>query len=85
MFKIMKTSFRPIKFTPKFSNQMKAVNVKKTNNQTTLFIDEIQIPNINKDEVLIQNKYSAVNRADLMQKSGNYPPPPGARYLFSTI
>jgi NADPH:quinone reductase-like Zn-dependent oxidoreductase len=78
MFKILKSSYRPIKFTPKFST-MKAVNVKKTNNKTTLFIDEIEIPSINKDEVLIENKFSAVNRADLMQKSGNYPPPPGAR------
>lgn len=29
-------------------------------------------------EVLIQVRATAVNRADLMQRAGNYPPPPGA-------
>ncbi len=30
------------------------------------------------DEVLVQVAASAVNRADLMQRAGFYPPPPGA-------
>lgn len=30
------------------------------------------------DEVLIAVRATAVNRADLMQRAGNYPPPPGA-------
>ncbi len=29
-------------------------------------------------EILIRNEATAVNRADLVQRSGNYPPPPGA-------
>mgnify|MGYP001386782762 FL=1 len=29
-------------------------------------------------EVILQARASAVNRADLVQRSGNYPPPPGA-------
>jgi NADPH:quinone reductase-like Zn-dependent oxidoreductase len=29
-------------------------------------------------EVLLEVAASAVNRADLMQREGNYPPPPGA-------
>ena len=34
------------------------------------------------DEVLVNIKASAVNRADLMQASGSYPPPPGASPLL---
>src|SRR5262245_40877315 len=30
------------------------------------------------DEVLIEVAASAVNRADLIQRAGHYPPPPGA-------
>ena len=35
-------------------------------------------PDLKKDEVLIRIKASAINRADLLQRSGNYPVPPGA-------
>jgi len=35
-------------------------------------------PDLKKDEVLILIKASAINRADLLQRSGNYPVPPGA-------
>lgn len=35
-------------------------------------------PDLREDEVLINIKASAINRADLLQRSGNYPVPPGA-------
>lgn len=35
-------------------------------------------PDLLKGEVLIRIKASAINRADLLQRSGNYPVPPGA-------
>jgi len=35
-------------------------------------------PQIAADEVLIKVAYSGMNRADLMQLAGHYPPPPGA-------
>ena len=35
-------------------------------------------PDLKKDEVLIRIQASAINRADLLQRSGNYPVPPGA-------
>ena len=35
-------------------------------------------PDLKKEEVLIRIKASAINRADLLQRSGNYPVPPGA-------
>jgi len=33
---------------------------------------------VSDNEVLIKTSYAAVNRADLMQREGNYPPPKGA-------
>lgn len=38
---------------------------------------EVADPKIKPDEVLIKVEYAAVNRADLMQREGTYPPPPG--------
>ncbi len=35
-------------------------------------------PDLKKDEILIRIKASAINRADLLQRSGNYPVPQGA-------
>ena len=39
-------------------------------------------PDLKKDEVLIRIKASAINRADLLQRSGNYPVPPGASHIL---
>lgn len=53
---------------------MKAIVIKK--NQSLNWED---VPNVrpDKDEVLIKVRYTAVNRADLMQREGTYPPPAG--------
>jgi putative PIG3 family NAD(P)H quinone oxidoreductase len=34
------------------------------------------------DEILVQVAYAGVNRPDVLQRSGNYPPPPGASPLL---
>ena len=39
-------------------------------------------PDLKKDEVLIRIKACAINRADLLQRSGNYPVPPGASTIL---
>ena len=43
-----------------------------------LFWKENPDPVLKEGEVLIHIKASAINRADLLQRSGNYPVPPGA-------
>ena len=43
-----------------------------------LVMREIPDPVIKEGEVLIAVKAAALNRADLLQREGNYPPPPGA-------
>jgi NADPH2:quinone reductase len=42
-----------------------------------LFWRDVPDPVIAPDEVLVEIHYAALNRADLMQREGNYPPPPG--------
>ncbi len=38
---------------------------------------EVKNPVIKSEEVLVEIHYAALNRADLMQRAGDYPPPPG--------
>lgn len=54
---------------------MKAVLVDK--NQNHLVIGNWEVPIIGEDDILINAKSTALNRADLLQKIGKYPPPPG--------
>ena len=53
---------------------MKAILV---NEDKTLRWADVPDPIIKPDEVLVKIAATAVNRADLMQREGNYPPPPG--------
>ena len=53
---------------------MKAILV---NEDKTLRWDDVPDPVIKSDEVLIKIEAAALNRADLMQRAGDYPPPPG--------
>ena len=53
---------------------MKAILV---NPDRSLRWDEVPTPVPAADEVLIEIHYAALNRADLMQRAGDYPPPPG--------
>lgn len=43
-----------------------------------LRVSECPVPAIGTSEVLIQVDFAGVNRPDLLQRAGNYPPPPGA-------
>lgn len=43
---------------------------------------EAEPPSLQAGEVLIDNHATAVNRADLVQRSGFYPPPPGASEIL---
>lgn len=53
---------------------MKAILV---NADQSLRWDDVPNPQIKADEVLVKIHAAAVNRADLMQRAGDYPPPPG--------
>ena len=53
---------------------MKAILV---NDDQSLRWDDVPNPVIKEDEVLVKIHAAALNRADLMQREGDYPPPPG--------
>jgi tumor protein p53-inducible protein 3 len=57
---------------------MKAIHVDATQPDRPLVWRETPDPTIGSDEVLVEIHATALNRADLMQRAGNYPPPPGA-------
>ena len=42
-----------------------------------LKIGERPIPELSQGDILIKVSFTAFNRADIMQRKGNYPPPPG--------
>ncbi len=48
-----------------------------TNADKSLCWAEVPTPAIKADEVLVEIKAAAINRADLMQRAGDYPPPEG--------
>lgn len=56
---------------------MKAVQLKKFGGVEELFIGNVPTPDISEEEVLVKVRASALNRADLLQRKGMYPPPPG--------
>lgn len=53
---------------------MKAILV---NDDRSLRWDDVPNPIIKSEEVLVEIHAAALNRADLMQREGDYPPPPG--------
>ena len=58
-------------------DKMKAIVVKKENKMPLLSWEEIPDIQCGPEEVLVEVKATAVNRADLLQALGLYPPPPG--------
>ena len=55
---------------------MKAILV-NNDEQRSLRWDDVPNPVIKEDEVLVKIEAAALNRADLMQREGDYPPPAG--------
>ena len=47
-----------------------------------LSLEEVPVPTIKPHEVLVQVAATAVNRADILQRQGFYPPPPGASEIL---
>jgi len=57
---------------------MRAIVFDDSGDESTLHIGEVPPPPLASDELRIRVRASAVNRADLLQREGHYPPPPGA-------
>src|SRR5438309_3403564 len=59
------------------NNTMQAVWISSFGGPEVLEIREVGKPIINDDQVLVRVRASSLNRADLLQRQGKYPPPPG--------
>jgi putative PIG3 family NAD(P)H quinone oxidoreductase len=57
---------------------MRAVVISEPGGPEVLEVHEVPDPTPEPDEVVIDVAATAINRADLLQRQGNYPPPPGA-------
>lgn len=57
---------------------MYAIHVQSDQPDRPLVWQETADPTCGPDEVLVDIHATALNRADLLQRAGNYPPPPGA-------
>jgi len=53
---------------------MKAILI---NDDKSLSWSEVDYPVLNDNQVIIEVHAASINRADLLQREGNYPPPPG--------
>jgi putative PIG3 family NAD(P)H quinone oxidoreductase len=61
---------------------MKGIVVEVRNEKPLLVWRDVADVAFGADEVLVAVRATAVNRADLMQAQGNYPPPPGASEIL---
>ncbi len=61
---------------------MKAVLVKSPGDADQLYIGEAPMPEIGDSDLLVRIKATALNRADILQRRGLYPPPPGASEII---
>ncbi|MFC4149392.1 NAD(P)H-quinone oxidoreductase [Micromonospora mangrovi] len=57
---------------------MRAITIPEPGGPEALVWAEVPDPEPGPGEVVVQVRASAVNRADLLQRQGHYPPPPGA-------
>jgi len=60
------------------SREMRAVACDQPGGPEVLSVAHVDIPAISSDELLIKVHSAGVNRPDLLQRAGKYPPPPGA-------
>lgn len=61
---------------------MKAITLTDPDNPRSLALTEVDTPQVRPGEVLVKVAASGVNRADLVQAQGNYPPPKGASEII---
>jgi putative PIG3 family NAD(P)H quinone oxidoreductase len=61
---------------------MKAIEIVNPGPQSSLVVRDIVDPTLSAGEVLVRVAAAGVNRADLLQRAGKYPPPPSASALL---
>jgi len=66
------------RMTPDLPTRMRFVEVPAPGGPEVMRIGETALPVVKSDEVLIRVQAAGVNRPDVAQRQGAYPPPPGA-------
>ncbi|TYP91718.1 putative NAD(P)H quinone oxidoreductase, PIG3 family [Fodinibius salinus] len=61
---------------------MKAIQVIQESSGSALKIGEVPTPEPDENELLVKIRSTAINRADLLQRTGNYDPPEGASNIL---
>ncbi|RNE48224.1 NAD(P)H-quinone oxidoreductase [Corynebacterium alimapuense] len=61
---------------------MKAITLTDSQDPTSLALAETPTPELRDGEVLVKVHAAGVNRGDLLQAKGHYPPPPGASEII---
>ena len=61
---------------------MKAILFDNYGDSSVMYCGEIEQPEINEDEVLIKVAAAGINRPDILQRQGSYPPPAGASKIL---
>jgi putative PIG3 family NAD(P)H quinone oxidoreductase len=61
---------------------MKVVIAEKPGDESVLKLAEVPDPVLKPEEIMIGVTHAGLNRADLMQRQGFYPPPPGASEII---
>ena len=57
------------------AKKMSAVDIRSNGGPENLFLKKISVPKLGEYDLLIKNKAIGVNRADCLQRKGNYPVP----------
>ncbi|CAN5148464.1 NAD(P)H-quinone oxidoreductase [soil metagenome] len=63
---------------PASNHKMKAVVLEAAGGAENLMLAEVDRPEPGDNEILVKVKATALNRADILQRQGKYPPPEGA-------
>jgi putative PIG3 family NAD(P)H quinone oxidoreductase len=61
---------------------MQAILCDRPGGREVLHLGEAPIPAPAADEILVRIRATALNRADILQREGHYPPPPGASSII---
>ncbi len=61
---------------------MRAITIDEPGDESVMKLGEVPVPELGRGMIRIQNAASGVNRADLLQRVGGYPPPSGASEIL---
>src|SRR5262245_82843 len=61
---------------------MRAIVVREPGAEDAMCIEEVPPPALGPEDLRIRVRATAVNRADLLQRRGFYPPPPGSSEIL---